>query len=288
MPKVEGTTYNFSIWQPYLDAQYKMSKMFNIKLKYRTRSIYPSVNQVNPYAVSYDGMHTTVGNPQLKPTAINKTSLKFNVLGGMMYLEGYYDFSNGYIAQVIKKDDTGDLIYTYDNVGYFGEYGVKTSFTVPFGKKIFWRNNIKIFNSEMAYQEYDNSFTDWGGSSNLMYMLRDKNLVLGLMYQRKMYKRITLQGYNMSRTNFWGIMFQKSFFKKRLNVMAFYMLPVDFLINYDRINYVETQFYTEKQISDASSIKNVFFMRVSYNISKGHIIKKKRETDDNMNEFNLF
>ncbi len=287
-PTVSDTTYQFNIWQPYVDAQYKISKMFNIKFKYRTKSIYPTVNQVNPYPVSYDGMHITEGNPELKPATINKTSLKFNVLGGMMYLETYYNFSNGYIAQLIKKKENGTLIYTYDNVGFFGEYGIKTSFTVPFGKKIFWRNNIKIFNSEMSYQDYDNAFTDWGGSSNLMYMWKEKNLILGLMYQRKMYKHITLQGYTMSRSNFWGLMFQKSFLKKRLNVMAFYMLPIDLLIDYDRVNYSETPFYTEKEISDASSVKNIFFMRISYNISKGHVIKKKRESDDNMNEFNLF
>ena len=288
-PSVEDTTYSFNIWQPYVDAQYKFSKMFNIKFKYRTSSIYPSVNQVNPHPVSYDGIHITIGNPKLKPTSINKTSLKFNLLGGMMYFETFYNFSSGYIAQILTKDNEENLIYTYDNVGFFGEYGIKTSFTIPFGKKIFWRNNIKIFNSQMAYQNYDNSFTDWGGNSNLMYMFQKKNTMIGLMYQRKMYKRITLQGYNMSRINFWGLMLQKSFMKKRLNVLAFYMLPINFLINYNRQTYIETPFYTELTNMDASEVKNVFFVRISYNISKGQIVKKKqKENEENMNEFNIF
>jgi len=286
-PEVEGKVYSFSILQPYVDAQYKPSKFFNVKLKYRTRSIYPSVSQVNPNTVYLDAQRIQRGNPNLKPTAIHKISLKFNFMGGMMYFEPYYNFSDGYIATVITQDTTGKILYTYDNVGIYEDKGVKGSFTIPVTKKLMWRNNFKIFNSRMAYNDYDNSFTDWGGGSNLMYLDRRHNLIAGLMYKRQMFKRITLQGYNMNRNNYWGLMLQKSFFKKRLNVMAFYMLPIDFLMNYNRKSYAQTEFYTQTTISDASSIKNIFFMRLSYNFSKGKVVKKKTN-DSGMEDLQMF
>ena len=288
-PKVDNTTYSFSILQPYIDAQYKFSDFFNVKLKYRTKSIYPSVNQVNPNTIYIDAQRIQRGNPNIRPTAIHKISLKFNLLGGLMFFEPYYNFSDGYIASIITKDpETGKILYTYDNVGLYEDKGIKTSFTIPLGKKIMWRNNVKIFNAHMSYQDYDNKFTDWGGNSNLMFMDRKHNMLAGLMYQRKMFKRINLQGYSMSRNNWWGIMIQKSFFKKKLNIMAFYMLPIDFLIDYNRISYSQTEFYTQESISDASAIKNIFFMRLSYNFSKGKVIKKKTGQGPGNEDFQIF
>ena len=291
-PKVADTTYTFSVLQPYIDMQYKPNKMFNIKLKYRVRSKYPTVNQVNPYEVRLDNERIRVGNQHLKPTYINMLSLKFNLFGGMMYLEGYYKFSNGYIAEILTKRNDGTLVYTYDNIGLFQEKGIKTSFTIPLWKTIMWQNNLRIFNTSMSYGDYTNSFNDWGGRSNLMYADRKHNMMIGLMYTRQMFKRINLQGYSMRRNNFWGFMIQKSFLKKKLNIMAFYLLPLDLWINYERKSYTKTDFYTQTDISDASAIKNVFFFRLSYRISKGKIVRPKNIGNEDNNQedngFNLF
>ncbi|NOZ34124.1 MAG: outer membrane beta-barrel protein [Chlorobi bacterium] len=276
-PNVEGKTITYFIYQPYADIKIKPFKMLDIRLKYRSSSNYPSVNEANPDTIFIDNETVRTGNPLLEPSVTHKLSVRFNIMHGLASFEPYYHFSNNYISQIGTLQDDGIFQYTYANAGQYKHYGFKVGLTVPFGKSLFWQNNANFFKSSINYKGEENHIKDWTMSSNLIYVNKKYKTTTGLIYQNNLKKVITAQGYNMWNNDFWGFMVQQPFFKQKLNVMIFYMLPVNIGVDYQQGSYIRTDTYQETNLQDISILKNILMFRITFRLNKGKSIRKTKK-----------
>ena len=278
-PEIEGKKKSYFIYQPYADIKISPIKMLDIRLKYRSESNYPSVTQANPDTILLDETTVSTGNPYLEPSVTHKLSIRFNIMHGLASFEPYYHFSNNYISKIGFSETNGNFVYSYDNIGEYKHYGFKAGLTIPFGKSLFWQNNANFFKSSILYNNEENSIKDWTMSSNLIYVNKKYGSTAGIIYQNNLKKYITAQGYNMWNNDFWGLMIQQPLLKKRLNIMIFYMMPINFGVDFQQGSYTKTDTYVETNIQDISILKNMLMFRLSFRLNKGKSIKK---TDKNL------
>jgi hypothetical protein len=284
LPEAFGNKTQYIIYQPYADIKYNVMKMLSIKLKYRSSSIYPSLSEANPNIMVIDNQTEMKGNPLLQPAVKHKISLRFNGLMGALSVEPYYHISNNYIGQVGKMRNDGIFEYTYENVGNYNKYGIKGNFVIPFSKSLIWQNSINFYKSSITYEKNTNSINDWTMDSNLIYMNKKHQITSGLLYQRGNTKIITPYGYNKWNNTFAALMFQKPFFKGKINIMALYMLPLDLGEDYLQGSYMKTATFTETNVYDISLIKNIFLIRATYRFTKGKTTRKtKKEIEEENN-----
>ncbi len=276
-PEIEGKKINYFIYQPYADIKIKPFKMLDIRLKYRSSSNYPSVTQANPDTIFLDETTVSVGNPYLEPSVTHKISARFNVMHGLISVEPYYHFSDNYISKTGYLKDNGIFEYSFDNTGKYKNYGLKAGLTVPFGKTVFWQSNADFFRSSITYEGKINDVNDWTMSSNLIYVNKKYKTTGGIIYQNNLKKVITAQGYNMWNNDFWGLMVQQPLLKQQLNIMLFYMLPVNLGADYRQGSYIRTDTYTETNIQDIEILKNMLMFRITFRINKGKTVRKSEK-----------
>ncbi len=278
-PEIENKKLTYFIYQPYADIKIKPHKILDIRLKYRSSSDYPSITQANPDTLVIDENTVSTGNPYIEPSVTHKLSVRFNIMGQLASFEPYYRFSNNYISKTGQLDENGTFVYSYDNTGKYKKYGFKVGLTVPLGKSIFWQNNADFFTSSITYNNEENSINDWTMSSNLMYMNKKHKTVAGIIYQNNLKKVITAQGYNMWNNDFWGLMIQQPLLKQKLNVMIFYIMPIDVGADYVQGSFIKTDTYEETNLQDIEILKNMLMFRISFRLNKG---KSVRKTDKNI------
>jgi len=285
MPRALGMRTVYRIYQPYLDVKYRISPMVDVVLKYRSESIYPSLSQANPQEISMDPYTVTKGNPRLRPALIHKISLRTNVMGGAVFLEPYWHFSTDYIGQTGRLRSDSLFEYTYDNLGRYRHYGIRGNLVVPFGKTLFWQTNFDFYRSAIAHNGRTNAFNDYSLNSNLMYVNKANGLTLGLLYQRSLNKHITALGYSQWNNDFTALLFQKPFFRKRLNIMLMYVLPLEAGVSFEQKTYVRANGYENLNVNDLHLLKNMVVFRLNYRFHKGKSTRKaKKKVEENKPE----
>ncbi len=278
-PVTESQNHQYLIYQPYLDIKYNFSKMVSLKLMYRSDADYPSISQTNPFSSQLDPTTISTGNPNLKPSVINKLSLKLIVMQGLISLEPYFQFSNNYISQTGFLRPDGMFEYTYSNIGHYENKGVQANFTIPIGKLFIWQNSIQVYNSKIAHNDYVNSINDWNANSQLVFRGLKNNGVIVLNYRRDMGKNINALGYSRNNNDYWLLLVQQPFLKNRLTAMVGYMLPVNRGINYDQGSYVKANGYEKYTHTDISVLKNMFIVKLSFRFSKGKVKKSDKHIE---------
>ena len=273
-PEVYGEKLTYFIYQPYADIKYKPIKVLDIRFKYRSSSDYPSISEANPFTYVIDQETVSIGNPLLSPSVKHKLSIKLNILNGLASIEPYYHFSENYISQIGTLRDDGIFELTYQNVGRYEHKGIKGNLTIPFGKSLFLQTDANFYKSLIEYDNNIHKIDDWRMNSQLIYVNKKHGSVGGLIFQNNLSKFITAQGYNMWNNDFWGLFVQQPFFKKKLNVMVLYMLPVELGMDYYQGSYTETVNYSELKTQDMSLLKNVLLVRVSFRMNKGQSVRK--------------
>ncbi len=279
-PKTTLNERNYLIYLPYADIKIKVSDKFDIKLKYRSNSEYPSLAQTNPFESRIDNQSVRIGNPILKPEVTHRLSLETNILSGLAKVEPYYHFSNNYIADIGNMKNDTIMQFTYDNVGKYTNYGVLVNFTVPFSKKIVWQNDFNFFNTSIEYKNNVNSVNDFTMSSQLLYISEKTGFVGGAKYQKENRKYLTAQGFNRWNNDFWLFFVQQPMFKQRLSVMVAYISPITYGVNLSQGSYFKTEQYTETRTNDISILKNMFVIELSYRFNKGKTVTKKEKEVD--------
>ncbi len=283
---VQGNSNNYLIYQPLFSFMYKVHPMLNIKLKYRSNSNYLSSSQTDSALIRIDPYTISKGNPELAPSVIHRLSLRINALQGLLSVEPYYHFSNNYIGQVGKLMNDSTFGFTYKNVGFYQHTGVKLNFTIPASKRFIIQGGLDFYSSKINIDEnYENKINDW--SAEIMAIVPEVNKMpmFILMYQRGNTKYINSMGYSRDENDYWLLMVQKSFLKKRLSVMIGYMLPIDYGTTYIQDTYVNINGYEKTTSNDISVIKNLIIAKLTYRFNKGKIVKKteknlEKELDD--------
>ena len=272
----ENQDNNYFIFQPLFDLKYKLNKNLSFKFKYRTSSYYPSMSETNPFVNLIDPRTISVGNPNLQPSVTHKISLRARAIQGLISIEPYYHRSNNYIGQIGELRPDGIFEFTYDNLGSYEKKGILTNLTIPFSKKLIWQSSFNIYNSSITNGGQTNNVNDWTADSQLIYMGMKSEGIIVLNYQRSMSKQITSLGYDRNENDYWLLLVQQPFFKKKLSVMLGYFLPIDFGANFIQDTYTRTNGYEQNKYVDISLLKNMIFLKITYRINHGKIKKTKK------------
>ena len=270
---------NYFIFQPLLDLKYKLNKNLSFKLKYRSRSNYPSLNETNPFEKVLNPRTVSIGNPNLTPSVIHKISLRASVLQGLISIEPYYHVSDNYIGQTGILRSDGIFEFTYDNVGFYQEKGIETNFTIPFSKKWIWQNSVTFYNSSIENNGETNKIKDWKADSNLIFTGIKNEGVIVLNFHRSMGKEISSLGYDRNENDYWLLLYQQPFMKKKLSVMVGYFLPIDLGANFVQDKYIKTNGYEQINKTDVSLLKNMLIIKATYRFSKGKIKKTEKDIE---------
>jgi len=273
-PKTAGTDHTYLIYQPYLDFNISAHKMLDIKLKYRADSEYPSISQVTPFTQVLDQYTTQKGNPNLSPELTHTVSARMRVMQGLFSLEPYYGFSNNRINRVVNLLGGNQVEFLWENVGHFTSRGIKGDLTIPlFKQSLIIKTDFDFFHQSITYQERKNTINDWTMNTQLIYIGKKYQTVGGLIYQKGLKKIINAQGYELSNNDFWLMFVQQPLFKKRLTVMVGYILPTNFLANYNQGSYTDTGLYTTTSLYDISMLKNMLMVNLTYRFNKGKSVR---------------
>ncbi|HFB61605.1 MAG TPA: hypothetical protein ENJ69_01345, partial [Bacteroidetes bacterium] len=236
----------------------------------------PTIHQTNPFPSQLDPTTVSVGNPGLSPSVVNKISLRLSIKQGLFSIEPYYHFSDNYISQTGRLRSDSLFEYTYDNIGHYGETGIRANFNVHFGKRFMWQNSLRVYHSKMAHNGNENSFYDWFADSQLIFAGLKNNGVVVLDYHRAMGRNINALGYSRNNNDFWLLLVQQPFLKNRLTAMVGYVLPVNWGVNYVQGDYVRVNGYEKYTHTDINLLKNILIVRISYRFSKGKVIKPEK------------
>ncbi len=283
-PNADGLKHRYTIFQPHADIKYDVSKLLNLKLELTSRSDYPNIEQTNPFTTVVDLQSVKTGNPDLRPDTKQQLSLQINFLSGLVTLEPYYYFSNNYIIQTGTLRPDSIFEYGYSNAGNYRHYGGIFRFTVPIGKSLFLQSDFDVFKSSIKYTGKTNAFHDWTMSSQLIYQNLKSSTVAGFKYQKNLFKEIIAQGYEKGDNDFWIAFVQQPFFKKRLEVMLLYFLPLNLGVDFNQGSYIKTENYVENKSNDIGFLKNMFLLQVSYRFNKGKTVNSKEKNIEKNDE----
>lgn len=109
-------------WVPNAALTWNFSAMSNIRLAYQMRISRPSIEQVNPYSLSFSPYEVREGNPDLTSEHNHIVSLKYSAfgkkLGGTVGVE--YNVADNAIASFTylrQQDGINTVVTSYANVG---------------------------------------------------------------------------------------------------------------------------------------------------------------------------
>lgn len=284
-PRTEGQKLDYLITQPLFDLRFAANKKLNLKLKYRTASQYPQLNEINPFTSQVNPRVTSTGNPFLRPSTTHQFSLRMNAWQGALSVEPYMHYSNNRITQIGELGADSVFNYRFENAQLFQRNGIELNFSYYFPISIMVQGYLDLFQTRIVSSSKDNSLMDWRAQLDVMYVFKKSQAVVGLNYQRHMSKHITGLGYERGEVDLWLLFYQQPLFKKRGSIMFGYFLPIDFGVGYNQDSRVQADGFTLQNNVDVSLIKNMFMVEFSFRFNKGKAVKKTRK-DVEMEEEN--
>ncbi len=129
---------NFTLWNPQLNFQYRISQQSSVRLNYEGNSSEPTVAQLQPVLINNDPLNITQGNPNLRPSFTNRIFVGYqssNPLNGQLIgvFAGYQSIANPVVSNLMT-DSTGRTINRFINLN--NENAKNLNFSVFFDRKI--------------------------------------------------------------------------------------------------------------------------------------------------------
>lgn len=154
----ESTISNeYDNFLPNITISRGFSGFRNLKLSYNKRIQRPSLQFVNPFNNQSNLYNQSLGNPDLEPEITHQFELgyNFNVQGFMVFASTYYKITNDIIESILRVNDEGISINTFDNVGTNNSIGLNlftsktiNKLTVRGGGNFYTYNATGIVNNE--------------------------------------------------------------------------------------------------------------------------------------------
>jgi len=129
---------NFTLWNPQVNLEYRISQQSSIRLNYDGNSVEPTVAQLQPVLVNNDPLNIIQGNPDLKPSFTQRIFVAYrayNPLNGQLVgIFAGYQLTVNSVVSSLMADSSGRTINRYinlddQNTGNF-------NFSVFFDRKI--------------------------------------------------------------------------------------------------------------------------------------------------------
>ncbi|MBV8328693.1 outer membrane beta-barrel protein [Chryseobacterium sp.] len=197
---------NFVLPGYVVNAQYSLSENNSLRFYNSSMLTIPGMEQLTPYLDTSNPFITYTGNPNLKNTWTNNSSLYFYNYNFIKNTNYFFNIDFGYrnndIANYSRYDNSGKQLVTYNNISGNKSIGLRGSYS----KNFKWKENKLMINPRFIMQYYYNKgfingqlFTTHSYTFNselsLTYELKDKITV------KPSYKI----GYNFSKYNNYSI-----------------------------------------------------------------------------------
>lgn len=276
---------HFNDFVPSASLGYKLTQTSNLRLGYDMRIYRPGIWYLNPYLDDSTPTNISQGNSYLDSEKSHSLNLSFSNFTPKfnINLALRYGFTRNSIEQVTKlmpdtqipglKNPTGkDVLYsTYENIGH--SEGINLNAYVNWNAT----KNTRIYaNSRLSYTDMDDgaalhnygwSLFAYGGAQQTL----PKDWRLSLNFYAST-PRVSLQGKG-SNYGSYGVSIQKSWLKKRLNLM---LSASDFLKKYITYNStMEDNFF--RADSWSKYVQQRFSLSISYRIGELKASVKKAE-----------
>lgn len=206
-------------WVPNAALTWNLSSASNFRLAYQMRISRPSIDQVNPFELSFTPYEVRKGNPDLTSERNHILSLKYSafgrVVGGTIGVE--YNLANNAISGFTflrELDGINTIVTTYANIGKKQDVAL-TGF---FNWSIISKMNLS-FNGRLAYNKLKapaEGFSNRGWSGNIgaawNYTVADvyKFSAYGAWFSRS----LSVQGYSTG-FHYYGLSAARDFLKDK-------------------------------------------------------------------------
>ena len=218
----ENFNSHLNDWVPNAALTWNFSPASNLRLAYQMRISRPSIDQVNPFELSFTEYEIRRGNPDLTSERNHMISLKYSafgrILGGSIGLE--YNLSDNAISgyTYLEQGEINTVVTTYANIGKKQDVAL-TGF---FNWNIIKNMNFAL-NGRLAYNKFSapkEGYWNHGWSGNIggMWNYAVADLYKFAAYGAWFAPNINLQG-NTSGFYYYGISASRDFLKnKSLNL----------------------------------------------------------------------
>jgi len=264
---------------PFVNIQYSPLKNFSVTAKYHAWPSYPNIGQLSPFTAQLDTLTWSVGNPALKPSNYQETSLQFTIFQRFT-IEPFYGFDNSNIQQYLQEEN-GQYYQSSVNADKFRIYGLRVNFTYPLMKTLFWQNWMDLENVRLSYNDASSQNTRFMLNSFLYYSLPKLDGAAGIGLQKFITKNPTLQGYTSGGNDAFLMLIQKNFFKKRLSCSLIYIPPVKMFLQYTQDTKTETPNYYAYSSGGLDLLKNLIILQINYHFNSGKQVNIKKSSLDN-------
>jgi len=263
---------------PFVNIQYRPIDKFSVTAKYHSWATYPDIGQLSPFIAQMDTLTWSVGNPDLEMSNYNEISLDFNILQHFT-ITPFYVFDNSNIQQYLREENS-QYFQSSVNADKFKIYGLRVSFMYPFLKTLFWQNYLNLEDVNLSYNKASSQHTRFQLGSSLYYSIPKWNSMVGVGLNKFITKNPLLQGYNTWGTDVLFLMFQKSFFKNRLNCSLLYAPPINFL-QYTKDTYTQAGTYEASSRFRVDAMKNMLMLQINYRFNTGKQINIQNSSLNN-------
>ncbi|MBK8632222.1 MAG: TonB-dependent receptor [Saprospiraceae bacterium] len=142
---------------PSITYSRSLPKFRSFKLNYSQRIQRPSLQFINPFNNNADQLNLQIGNPALNPELVQQLEASYNAtfLGFTTFSSVYYKYTKNIIESVLKQNEFGATVGTYDNVGTNNSIGFNTfvsktisKFTMRGGGNIYTYQSQGVVNNQ--------------------------------------------------------------------------------------------------------------------------------------------
>jgi len=251
---------------PYMQLNYKISRMASITAGYATGQSYPSLYQLSPISIVIDSLLTRIGNPVLKSAVRHQVFAELTI-GAKLTFTPLFTYINDGISEVYDRKEY-KLYNTFENVD-FREYSLHASYEQQFGTYYRVKNAVLLYHHEILHAGLRNTLNGWTYHGEVDFYHPATFVGARLEYYRNMRKDILWQGYQMSDKDYWCVSLRKEWWNNRLSATLSYIPPITFGVRYNSVKAIETLQYKENTAMNLESYNHMLLMKISFRFDRG-------------------
>lgn len=142
---------------PSISLVYRTKHRYKVGIKYKTRTLRPNINYLNPYINNSDPKNIIMGNPNLKAEYAHNIEFTVDKLFGNSTMLSFFssaEFINNAIEKVTTIDNNSISTTTYENIDKRESYFARVSLFMSLLRRITIANSVRV-----RYAKYSNSLT---------------------------------------------------------------------------------------------------------------------------------
>lgn len=276
---IQDTANHYGFMSPSVTMNYESNKLGMFRLNYRKSIGRPSINQLSPAIYVNDSYSQSSGNPNLKPSIINRFELDHRIqLKKSTYInyKPYLSFIKDGIKQVSFSDSDSLEMRQYNNVSKEIEYGINVCSSLNLFKIwmidpsfTYYSRNIKALPQYGINKDFKDNSWRMNLSSQLIL---PKNWILFLEYN---YEAPTIDHQSKKYAYSDFVFGFNKIINKKLSIAAFTLNPWSSQYVYNKSRYTTENM--AQNISNSINYDYLIFIKLAYKFKSGKTKKNENK-----------